>query len=357
MSCYARRYYGLTDCLQTTKEGRKPVTSTLKLPRRTYAKGLAASAALIGLGRSARAADPITLKFATADTVNDPSYQVGLRFGEELTKRTNGKYKVQMYVAGALGTTANLVNSLQTGIVDCAGITAGFLGSFIPKIQPLDLPFIFKDQATAERIIDGEVGEEIKAQMAERNIIGVGWGWFGWREMQTRVKQILHPDDFRGIKMRVQPSPVFISMFKALGAIPVPIDSTEIYLSLSQKTVDGVDFPIPTVVTFKAFEVCQYLALTNHVYNAAALMVSKALWGRLDSDEKKAFTDTGAICTTMWRDLAGKAIISSTQFLKEKGMIINEVNTAEFQAKMEPCYKEFRPSYPELFDKILKLQA
>jgi tripartite ATP-independent transporter DctP family solute receptor len=333
------------------------VAKTIRLSRRTCARGLAVTAAAFTLRHRSRAAEPIQLRLATADTVNDASYPACVRFGEEIARRTNGKYNVQMYVNGALGTTLNLVNSLQTGILDVAGITAGFLESFFPKIQLLDLPFIFNDQPSAERILDGEVGDEIKAQMEQRGVIGVGWGWMGWREMETRVKQIVHPDDFRGVKMRVQPGPVFIAMFKALGAIPVPIDSTEIYLSLSQKTVDGVDFPIPTVVSFKAFEVCKYLALTNHVYNAAALMVSKALWGRLDADERKAFMDAGAIGTRIWREAAAKAIVTNTQFLNEHGMIINKVDIAEFRAKMEPCFKEFRPNYPELFDKILKLQS
>lgn len=327
------------------------------LSRRATAGGLAATALLGASRRRASAADPVVLRLATGETMNDSSYAVGVRFGQEIFARTGGKYKVQIYVGGALGTTTNLVNSLQTGILDVAMINCGFLESFFPSVQLLDLPFLFRDAASAERILDGEVGDALRAEMAQHNVVGLGWGWYGWRQMQTRVKQVLHPDDLQGLKMRIQPGPVFVAMFKALGAIPVPVDSTEIYLSLSQKLVDGVDFPIPVVVTFKAYEVCQYLALTNHVYNAGALMVSKALWTRLSPAEQSAFRDAGNICTPLWRQLAAKATDAGTAFLHQHGMVISPTDNAEFRAKMTPLYQQFRPKYPALFDKIMALQA
>jgi TRAP-type transport system periplasmic protein len=130
-----------------------------------------------------------------------------------------------------------------------------------------------------------------------------------------------------------------------------------VYLALSQKTVDGVEFPLPTDVTFKVFEVCKYVALTNHVYNAGAIMVSKTLWGKLSPSEQVAFRDTGKVCTQYCRDLYAKAQKDAAATLAEKGMVISPTDNAEFRKMMTPVYDQFRPNYPQLFDKIMSLQS
>src|SRR3977135_3928555 len=129
------------------------------MSRRNFIAGMGACA-FLGLqpGR-ARAADPITLKFATNDTTQDASYTVAQRFGADVAKRTNDKYRVQVFVGGALGSGVNVVSSLQTGIIDCAIVTSGFLATFVPSIQVIDLPFLFTDRPTEERLLDGDTGQ------------------------------------------------------------------------------------------------------------------------------------------------------------------------------------------------------
>jgi len=321
--------------------------------RRQFLARATAGAALAATGRSASAADPITLKFATNDTTQDVSYSIAQRFGAEVAKSTGDKYRVQVFVGGSLGSGVNVVSSLQTGIIDCAILTAGFLSSFVPSIQIVDLPFLFKDRATAERILDGEVGKKIFAEADTRNIIGLTWGWYGWRQVETREKAITGPDDLKGLKMRIQPSPVFAAMFKAVGAQPVVMDGSEVYLALSQKIVDGVEFPLPTVVTFKMYEVNKYIALTNHVYNAGVLVVSKARWSQMTPADRTALEAAAAAVQKPWRDEIGVAAEKAEQFCKDKGMQVTQTNYKAFQSKMEPVYAEFKSKYPDLFNMIV----
>jgi TRAP-type transport system periplasmic protein len=326
------------------------------MSRRRFVASLGASAALGMHAGRASAADPITLKFATNDTTQDASYTVAQRFGADVAKRTNDKYRVQVFVGGALGSGVNVVSSLQTGIIDCAIVTSGFLATFVPSIQVIDLPFLFKDRPTAERILDGEVGRKIFAESEARNMVGLSWGWYGWRQVETREKPVTGPDDLRGLKMRIQPSPVFAAMFKAVGAVPIVMDGSEVYLALSQKTVDGVEFPLPTVVTFKMYEVNKYLALTNHVYNAGALLVSKARWSQMTPQDREAFQAAATAVQPFWRNEIAAGSDRAAQFCKEHGMQITETNFKAFQAKMEPVYTEFKPKYPELFNMIMAQQ-
>ncbi|HVY13992.1 MAG TPA: TRAP transporter substrate-binding protein [Rhodopila sp.] len=302
-------------------------------------------------------ASPIQLKFATADTMNDTSYEVGQRFGAELAKRTNGKYDVQMFVGGALGSTVNLANSLQTGIIDCAILTSGYLESFVPSVQSIDLPFIFKDRTTAESLLDGDLGKRLFADMAGRGIHGLAWGWYGWRQMEIRDRPVKTPDDMKGLKIRIQPGPVFAAMFRALGAIPVPLDGSEVYLGLSQHTVGGVEFPLPTAVTFKVYEVTKYLALTRHSYNAGALMVSNARWNQLTPEEQAAFQESATAVLPFWRDTIAKRSDEALTFLKAHGMQPTDTDFKAFQDKMKTVYDQFSPKYPELFHMIMEHNA
>jgi tripartite ATP-independent transporter DctP family solute receptor len=332
------------------------MTTRSSASRRTFLAGLGTSAALVAGSRCASAADPITLKLATNDTTQDTSYEVAQRFGAEIARRTGDKYKAQVFVGGTLGSGVNVASSLQTGIIDCAILTSGFLASLVPSIQVVDLPFLFKDRPSAERILDGEVGKKIFADADARNIVGLSWGWYGWRQVETRDKPVKGPDDMRGLKMRIQPAPVFAAMLKAVGSIPVVMDGSEVYLALSQKTVDGVEFPLPTVVTFKMYEVNKYLALTNHVYNAGVLVVSKTRWNEMTEADREAFRAAALAVQPFWRDSIASAADRAAQFCTEHGMQITETSFSAFREKMAPVYAEFKPKYPELFNMIMAQQ-
>jgi TRAP-type transport system periplasmic protein len=310
-----------------------------------------AAGVLATTARRANAA-PIQLKLATADTMNDTSYEVGQRFGAEIAKRTGNKYDVQLFVGGALGSTVNLANSLQTGIIDCAILTSGYLESIVPTVQVIDLPFIFKDEATAEAMLDGELGKRLFADMGTRGVKGLAWGWYGWRQMEISERAVRSPDDMRGLKIRIQPGPVFAAMFRALGAIPVPLDGSEVYLGLSQHTVGGVEFPLPTAVTFKVYEVTKYLALTRHSYNAGALMVSNARWNQLSPEEQVAFQESAAAVLPFWRSTIAKRSDEALTFLQAHGMQVTNPDFKAFQDKMKTVYDQFSPKYPDLFQMI-----
>jgi tripartite ATP-independent transporter DctP family solute receptor len=316
--------------------------------RAAIAAGLLATTA-----RRAHSA-PIQLKLATADTMNDTSYEVGQRFGAEIARRTGNKYDVQLFVGGALGSTVNLANSLQTGIIDCAILTSGYLESIVPTVQVIDLPFIFKDEATAQAMLDGDLGKRLFADMGARGVKGLAWGWYGWRQMEISERPVRSPDDMRGLKIRIQPGPVFAAMFRALGAIPVPLDGSEVYLGLSQHTVGGVEFPLPTAVTFKVYEVTKYLALTRHSYNAGALMVSNARWNQLSPEDQQAFQESATAVLPFWRSTIAKRSDEALTFLQAHGMQTTNPDFKAFQDQMKTVYDQFSPKYPDLFQMIME---
>jgi TRAP-type C4-dicarboxylate transport system substrate-binding protein len=194
------------------------------------ASGIAASVAMPFVGRTGWAATPThTLKLTFADTQNHPLYEVLKRFAEDVSKRTSGAIEIQVFSIGQLGSGTNILTGLQTGIIDFCAHTSGFVDTIYPKFQVVDLPFLFSDAASAERLLDGPTGTKLLDMLPAKGIYGLGYGHWGWRVVSTIDRKAPEPEGMKGLKIRVQPGAIFASTFKALGASPVAIDLTEVY--------------------------------------------------------------------------------------------------------------------------------
>lgn len=292
-------------------------------------------------------------KLAHPDTNKHPAQKVAERFAAEVAKRTNGRIQINVYPAGTLGSEINIIQGLQTGIVDFAMHTSGYLESFVPRIQVLDLPFVFKDSATAQRTLDGEVGKELAADMLEKNIVHLGWGHYGWRQVETTDKVVHNAADMKNVKIRIQAGPLFAGMFKAVGAIPVVIDAGDVYIALQQKTVDACEFPFLAYVTNKIFEVAKHVAKTQHVYNAGALMVSKVKFDAMSPADQAVIRSAGANQSSFWRSLVAQTDAAYEKQMIAQGIQVTSTDFASFRSAMNPVYAEFKPKYPQLFDKVV----
>src|SRR6266436_5389750 len=252
--------------------GRTPMTS--KITRKQFLASVAGLAvAMPAIWRSGRAfaQGAVTLKLGHPDTPLHPTQTIATKFSELVAAKTGGAVRIQVFSGGQLGSEVNIVSGMQTGIVDMAFHTTGFLESFFPRIQVLDLPFLFRDAKTAEAVLDGPIGQGLLGDMPAKGIYGFVWGHYGWRETETASQPVREPSDLKGLKIRIQPGAVFAASFRACGAIPVVMDLSEVYIGISQKTVGGVELPFLAIVSSKIYEVTKFAGLTNHVYNAGAV--------------------------------------------------------------------------------------
>src|SRR5215467_13464777 len=181
------------------------------------ATGLAASVAMPFVGRTGWAAAPThTLKLTFADTQSHPLYDVLKRFSEDVSKRTSGAIEIQVFSIGQLGSGTNILTGLQTGIIDFCAHTSGFIDTIFPKFQVLDLPFLFPDVTSAEKLLDGPIGAKLIDRLPTKGIYGLGWGHWGWRVVSTIDRKAPEPADMKGLKIRVQPGAIFAATFKVL---------------------------------------------------------------------------------------------------------------------------------------------
>ncbi len=296
-----------------------------------------------------------TLKLTMADTRVHPLYQVLVRFADNVKKKTNGAIEVQVYGTGELGSQLNILTGLQTGIIDLCAHTSGFIDTLFPQFQVMDLPFLFPDLASGDKVLDGPVGKELADLMPSKGIYALSYGYWGWRVTSTIDRKVPEPKDMQGLKIRVQPGPIFAATFRALGANPIAIDFSEIYLALSQRTIEAIETPIISLPAAKHYEVVKVVNLTNHVYNAGVLMVSKRKFDSLPANLQASLREAAAELTPDWRKTMVEKTSETTEFLKQKGLSILEVDRAAYRKQTHSVYDEFRKIVgPELFDAVIR---
>ena len=324
--------------------------------RQLLKAGVAASIAMPFVGRTGWAATPThTLKLTFADTQSHPLYDVLKRFSDNVAKRTSGAVDIQVFSIGQLGSGTNIMTGLQTGIIDFCAHTSGFIDTVFPKFQVVDLPFLFPDTPTAERLLDGPIGTQLLDMMPAKGIYGLGYGHWGWRVVSTIDRKVAEPEDMKGLKIRVQPGAIFAATFRALGASPIAIDLTEVYLALSQRVIDAVETPMISLAATKHDEVVNTVNITNQVYNVGVMMASKAKFDALPADVRDAIRAASPELTKDWRTTIAAKSDEIAQRYKQKGMTIVEVQRDHYRKATESVYPQFKDIIgADLYDAVLK---
>ncbi|MGH7070889.1 MAG: TRAP transporter substrate-binding protein [Acetobacteraceae bacterium] len=317
-----------------------------RLTRRTALKsGLAAIAGGVTapyIVRAGFAAAPVrTLKMVFADTVSHPDFPVMLRFAENVKKKTDGAIAVHVYGAGQLVPESDMLTSMQTGVVDLCAHTTGFVQTVDPRFTVYDLPFLFSSTEKAEKALDSPLGGKLLNGLTAKEIYGLSYGWWGWRLVSAK-HPVAEPEEMRGLKIRVQPGAVFASTFKILGAIPVNIDITEVYLALSDGTVGAVEVPLMSVVANKYQEVIKVVTDTDHDYNVGVMMASKRTFDRLAKKDQDVIRQAALEMTPDWRRTTAEASAQDAKFLLSKGVKIVKANGVAYRKAVEPVYVQYR---------------
>jgi tripartite ATP-independent transporter DctP family solute receptor len=319
----------------------------------------AAGLAMPAIVRPGFAAAPAhTMKLVLADTVTHPVYPVCMRFAENVARKTDGAVKIHVYGAGQLVPEGGMMAGLQTGIVDFCAHTSGFVQTVYPSFMAVDLPFLFSDEAKAEKMLDGPVGARLLADLPAKGIYGLSYGWWGWRVLDARDRAVSEPKDMHGLKIRVQAGAVFASTFKTLQAIPTSISITEVYLALSDGTIDAVEVPIISVTANKFEEVVKVITDTNHDYNVGVMMASKRKLDRLDKKYQDAIRQAALEMTPDWRKSVGEASKQAATLIAGKGVRTipaDQVDRAAYRKAVEPVYQQYRKIVgADLMDAVVK---
>jgi tripartite ATP-independent transporter DctP family solute receptor len=299
-------------------------------------------AAVLGAPSVAPAQSAMVWKAGTATAGGNPLNDAMGIFAKQLAERSRGQIKVDVHIANALakGEGAHL-EGVQLGTIDVAAIgSAPVGGMFEPSYQALDLPFLWATREQVWTVMDGPLGQELLKKMEAKNLKAFcfGGGW-GFRNMMSNKRAIVTPEDMKGQTIRVQESPTYVAMMKAMGANPVPMPYVEVYLAMKQGTIDGMELPSFTLTSDKFQEVTKYYSLTRHSYPPIAWFMNLKKYQALAPDLQKAVDESMREGCQVHRRLEVEKEKLDFEIMKKAGVQINEVKDIKaFQGLMKPAY-------------------
>jgi tripartite ATP-independent transporter DctP family solute receptor len=282
-----------------------------------------------------------------------------LEFKKEVEEKSNGQISVKTFPASQLGSEREQLEGVQLGSIEMAVITTGPLPGIYADSMVFDLPFLFKNEEIAAKVLDGSVGQEILQGMLDQTgVRGLAWGENGFRHFTNSVKPIKKPEDLKGLKIRTMENPAHMHMVTTLGASPTPMGAGEIYSGLQQGVIDGQENPVSIIESFRIYEVNKYATLSGHVYSPYIMMINDSFYQGLPEDLQKVVSDAAANWSKVERELNQKQVAEGVNVLKENGMEVIELTNEEkkaFQEATEPTYEKYRKELGEdLIDKVLK---
>jgi len=274
--------------------------------------------ALLPFG-AALAQSPIVIKFSHVVATDTPKGKGAEYFKKLAEERTKGKVKVEVYANSTLYKDKEEVEALQLGAVQMLAPSLAKFGPLgVREIEVFDLPYLFDNYDELHKVTRGPVGASLLKKLEPKGIIGLAYWDNGFKDMSAN-KALRKPEDFRGLKMRIQSSKVLDSQMRALGASPQVMAFSEVYQALQTGVVDGTENPPSNLYTQKMHEVQKYLTISDHGYLGYAVIVNKKFWDGLPADIRKTLEGAMADATQYADDIAKKENDEALEGVKKSG--------------------------------------
>jgi C4-dicarboxylate-binding protein DctP len=321
---------------------------------------LAAAAAAIFIAPVAATAQaPIVLKFSHVVAPNTPKGKGADKFKELAEKYTNGKVKVEVYANSTLYKDKEELEALQLGAVQMLAPSNSKFGPVgVKDFEVFDLPYLLPNKAALRKVTDGPIGKAMLKKLESKGMVGLAYWDNGFKEMSAN-KPLRMPEDYKGLKFRIQSSKVLEAQFRALGAIPQVMAFSEVYQALQTGVVDGQENTPSNMFTQKFHEVQKYTTLTNHGYIGYVVVVNKKFWDDLPADVRGQLEKAMAEATVYSNEISEKENVESLDDIKKSGktelITPTAAESAAMRKAMEPLYQEMGSRVgKQLIDDVVK---
>lgn len=277
------------------------------------------------------------------------------KFKELIESRTGGVIEVKLFDSGSLGDQVSGIESMQSGTLAIATVETPI--TTVDKILGVTaLPYIFRDREHVEIVLDGPVGLFIKERLDQKGLHVLGYMESGFRQITNNKRAIYKPSDLKGIKMRTPNSKLRVKIFNSYGANASPLPFNELYSALQTGVFDAQENPVIWVKTTKFYEVQDYLSITNHLYTVTYLLMSKEKFQELPMGLQLMMDQAGVDAAAYTVEVGRKAETEIVDFLKAKGMKVNEADSAAFQKASTPLWDEWADEQtdPEFAMQLIK---
>ncbi len=298
--------------------------------------------------------------------VVDMSYHKGsVKFAELMKERTGGAVTVHVFPANQLGSEKDMLEQVRNGVIHISLTGPSMLAQFKGwgPIGVLSMPYVLKGSTEDElnpkliKLARGPLMAELNEQAAKESgirILDMGW-WYGERHLTSKTKQVVKPEDVKGLKIRTMDSPVAKAALASLGAATTPMAVSELYTALQLGVVEGQENPLNTIYSHKFYEVQKYVALTGHMAMNLILVTNEKFFQGLSPELREIFVKSMRDAGDFQSDIQIGMNKKNMQDLKDKGMVITVVNKAEFAERTKDAWKEFEPMFGKgFYEKVVE---
>lgn len=305
----------------------------MTVTRRTALAGASAGITLFAIGRPALA-QTTKLRFAHPHPEADSWHKAALLFAEQVKAKSQGRFEVQVFPNGALGSDAQTISAVRGGSLDICLTGNPFFTGLAPKLNVLDLPFLIQSRKHAAIVMDGPIGDGLRRELEGSNLKALATWEIGWRNLTNNRRPVATAADIKGLKIRTTPNPAHIKAFQLLGAVPTPMAFTELFTALETGAVDGQENPVTLILNAKFNEVQKHLSLTRHAFTTGPIVMNRAKFEALPAEIRQLLVAIAVECAGIQRQMNEDTEGSSLAALKKAGMQVVESPDRESFAKI-----------------------
>lgn len=282
----------------------------------------------------------VTLRFAHYSPESHAIHKAALQFKARVEERTKGEVKIAIFPNNTLGSPPEILEQTKLGVIDIAVPTSGQLDKYDKAFAALMLPFVFDDLAHARRTMDGPMQQWLTPLAAKSNLVIIGTWEYGFRNLTNNVRAVNTPTDVKGMKVRTPPEIQLEAAMTALGGNVQKIAFPELYLALSQGTVDAEENPVAVIYSSKFYEVQKYLTMTRHVYQSLFQVVNARSWAKLTPGQQQIVREESTSAGQAERRQLEAEEQGQITKMEQAGMKVTTPDLAPFRAAMVPAYKK-----------------
>lgn len=294
-----------------------------------------------------------------ASDVQPPGYPTVVateNLGKKLEAATNGRLSVQMFPSMQLGGEKETIEQTQIGAIQMLRVSVGSMGPIVDDINVVNMPFLFKNTAHAQRMMDGPIGQELLDKITaspNAGLVALCWMDSGARSLYNTKRAIKSIEDLKGLKFRVIGNPIFVDMMNALGGNGVAMGYDQVFSALQTGVIDGAENNPPSYVFSNHYTAAKHYSLTEHLIIPEVLVFSKKAWASLSSDDQTLIKKFAREAQLEERELWKKYETQAMEKAKAAGCEIVEIaDKAPFQNAVKPVWDKYGPKYQDMIKRI-----
>jgi tripartite ATP-independent transporter DctP family solute receptor len=333
----------------------------MKLPVYSRASLSRSVALVVALFLTAGSTSAVAREFRVADTQSEdyPTVQALRYMGGLIAEHSGGRHEVRVFHSRLLGEEKETIEQTRAGAIDLNRTNVALIGNFVPAMNVLAMPFLFRSIEHLRKVLDGPIGNEILNSFEPYGFVGLAFYDSGARSIYNSVRPIRSIADMKGLRVRVQQSEQMSNTIKALGAEPVQLAYGQVLTGLATRLIDGAENNWPSFVTTDHYKYAGYYTLTEHTMSPEVLIMSHKAWESLSAEDRKIFRES-AIRSSHFVHEKWKALEQQSRRQAEAAgvKIVTDFDRQPFEAAMGGIYAKARrdPAVAELIERIRKVE-